>query len=261
MEAARALSLELRHVSKSFGGIRAVRDVNLEVEPGTIHALIGPNGAGKTTLINLVTGVVHPDEGTLLLDGMPSSWSPLHTSARGGLARSFQNPRPLGELTLEEHVLLGLTGYEGLGLLGLVGLGGETPGRSRDLTKQIHEILTFLGLEGLAHVPVHALPHGQRRLADLARALAVRPRLLLLDEPAAGLMSQEVLALAKVLGQLREDGLSILVVEHNMDFILNLADRVTVLDHGSVIARGTPADVVRDPAVISAYLGPRHAIA
>lgn len=252
-------SLEIQHVSKSFGGIRAVQDASILVQRGTIHAVIGPNGAGKTTLINLITGVFRPVGGSMALDGVPTRWRPLHIMARQGIVRTLQNAKPLGDMTVLDHVLLGLAGREGLGLGSL--LRGAKQSRSES-SRHIALALEILGLLGIAHLastPALELPQGHRRLLEMARALAVRPRILLLDEPAAGLVAQEIQDLAVVLGKLRDAGLTILLVEHHMDFVLSVSDRITVLDHGSVIACGLPEQILKNEQVIAAYLGPSDA--
>jgi branched-chain amino acid transport system permease protein len=250
-------SLVINDLSIAFGGVRALHGVSLTVEPGTVHAVIGPNGAGKTTLINVVTGVVRPDNGHIALDGTPTAWQPLHDAARRGVVRTFQNIVLLGDLTVLEHVLLGIVGGQGLQFRRSLFARSATADRQNRAAAL--ELLGFVGLSNWADVPAHALPQGYRRLMELARALAVRPRILLLDEPAAGLVASEVSSLGRILRRLREYHVSILLVEHNVDFVLSLADKVTVLDHGVVIASGPPEVVVKDQQVIASYLGPQNA--
>ena len=248
-------NLELQGLSKSYAGVAALTDASFAVQPGQIHALIGPNGAGKSTLINCVAGLYRPDSGRVLLGGQNITALPAHARARLGLARSFQNLQLIAELTVEENVMLALPRRAGEGGVAafarwLLGRQHEEAERNRAM-----EVLRFLGIGHLATQKPGELPYGHRKLAELARTLALDPVVMLLDEPVAGLNGREAMEMAEALRRLREAGKTILLVEHNMEFVMSLADHITVLDHGVVIAEGTPQEIARDPVVIAAYLG------
>jgi ABC-type branched-subunit amino acid transport system ATPase component/ABC-type branched-subunit amino acid transport system permease subunit len=251
----RGESLEVSGLSKSYAGVAAVRDVHFEARQGTIHALIGPNGAGKSTLINCVAGLYRADEGTVRLAGQDVTALPAHQRARLGLSRTFQNLQLIGGLTVLENVMLGLPHRPGEGglravLRWLVGLPHEEAERAR-----AHAVLDVLGIAHLAERQPGELPYGHRKLVELARALTQDPTIMLLDEPVAGLNPREAQEIAAALRRLRDAGKTILLVEHNMEFVMGLSDRVTVLDHGTVIADGPPEAVQADAQVIAAYLG------
>jgi branched-chain amino acid transport system ATP-binding protein/branched-chain amino acid transport system permease protein len=242
--------LVARGVTKSFGGLRALHEVSLEVGPGTIHALIGPNGSGKTTLLDCITGMLSPDAGEVSFGGTRIDRLPPHRVAALGVARTFQQVALFGSMTAAENVLTGahprLRGGFASGALGLQeAAAGLDAGR----------LLRAVGLDGHEEQTAGSLSYGQRKRLDLARALALEPTLLLLDEPAAGRNEPEILELGRFLKRLRAAGLTILLVEHHMNFVLSLADVVTVLDEGRVVAHGDPASVRNDQAVIDAYLG------
>jgi len=245
--------LELQQLSKSYFGLAALSDVSMTVRAGTVHALIGPNGAGKSTLINTICGLYRADSGTIRLAGQDITNWPAHRRARLGLARTFQNLQLIGGLSVIENVMLGLA--ESAGLVKafrswLLGRPFESEQRDRALA-----LLGFLGIAGFANAAPGDLAYGHRKLAELARALAGRPKLMLLDEPIAGLNEEESRQIAAGIGKLRDAGVTILLVEHDMPFVMSVADEITVLDYGQKIASGTP-DVVRaDPVVVEAYLG------
>ncbi len=247
--------LSVRNLGKDFGGVRALSGVSFEVRAGDIHALIGPNGAGKTTLFNCATGVFPPSAGGVWLREHRLTGLPPHHIARLGVARTAQNLRPWRDMTVLENVLVGchLRGRRGLlsGMFRFPGTCAEEK-RLRDLALQR---LEQVHLAEYADVRVGELPLGQQRMVELTRALAADPHLLMLDEPAAGLHTRETQELGRLLTSLREQGLTILLIEHDMSLVMSICDRVVVLDHGEMIAEGTPREVQSDRRVVAAYLG------
>ena len=247
------LILQADKVTKRFAGLLANNAVDLDVRAGEVHALIGPNGAGKSTFFNMISGVDDPTEGQVRLMGQVMQGQPSRAFAALGLGRTFQHVRLLGERSVLENVALGAhrRGRQGW-LASMLRLDrAEEAAVLAEAMRQIERC----GLAEVAHTPAAALPLGQQRIVEIARALAGQPAILLLDEPAAGLRHLEKQGLATLLTQLRSEGLAILVVEHDMEFVMNLADRITVLEFGTVIAHGTPAEVQANPRVIAAYLG------
>ena len=247
--------LEVRDLSVRFGGIRAVSGVSLAVGAGEILSIIGPNGAGKTTIFNVVTGLYRPTTGEVRLGGRPISLLPPHARAQLGVARTFQNIRLFRDLTVGENVRVARYGRARAGLLESL---LRTPGFRRERSEtdaRVAALLEGVGLRDRSGELARNLPYGDQKRLELARALAVEPSVLLLDEPAAGMSTGEADALMALIRGLRDRGLAILLVEHHIRVVMGVSDRVFVLNHGERIAEGPPAAVRRDPAVIAAYLG------
>jgi len=248
-------SLAVEDVVRSFGSVRAVDDATLAVELGSITGLIGPNGAGKSTLFNCISGFLRPQSGRVLLDGKRIDRRPAHRIARAGLVRTFQTPRALTRMTVLENVVLAAPRHPG------ERLGFARAGRRREheALARAAELLELVRLDGQAGALAGTLSGGQRKLLDLARALMTEPRLLLLDEPMAGVSpTLRVELLEHILDLRRRDGITLLLVEHDLDFVMRACDRVIVMNDGRVIAQGTPDEVRRDDKVVDAYLGARH---
>ena len=246
--------LALRGVTKRFGGLSALNGVSLEVKRSEIRGLIGPNGAGKTTLLNIISGVLAPTGGGVELDGRPLTGKKSHEISRLGIARTFQQLALFGGMTVLENVMVGLHRRLG-GLFGSVVRRDSSESWGRDTAL---ELLRRFGLERSADEPIDKLSVGDRKRLELVRALATRPRVLLLDEPAAGLSPAEVKDLTGILLGLRDqDGITILLVEHIMEFVMGVSERITVLSFGEVLAEGTPDEIKADARVIEAYLGRR----
>jgi branched-chain amino acid transport system permease protein len=247
--------LTVKGLAKYFGGLRAVDGVDMEVRRGMIHALIGPNGSGKTTILNMLSGLYVPTAGEILLEGRAISGQKSHRITSRGMARTFQNIRLFGELSVLENVLIGQHGHTRSGLLTSVLQPPSQRAEEAGMRKKALEMLAFVGLKGKEFDQANSLPYGQQRLLELARALASDPKLLLLDEPAAGLNAAETDALVELLFQICDRGITILLVEHDMSLVMNVSDHITVLNFGKKIAEGSAEEVEHNQEVIDAYLG------
>lgn len=247
--------LEADKVTKRFGGLTAVDNVSFTVHPAMIKALIGPNGAGKSTMLNVLSGVYAPTSGTVRIGALQTNGRQPHEIAMLGVARTFQTVQLFGNMTVVENVMMGLHMKSRAGLAGGALRPPWVVREERQIFERAMEHLRNVGLESRAFDIATNLPYGQQRLLEMARAMAGEPRLLLLDEPAAGLSLRETEELAAFMQKVRDSGVGVLVVDHDMRLIMEISDEVVVLDHGHRIAEGTPREVQSNPAVISAYLG------
>jgi ABC-type branched-subunit amino acid transport system ATPase component len=240
---------------KSFGGVRAVHDISFSVPSGSVFAIIGPNGAGKSTLLNLMSGIHQPDAGTVVFDGADLGRLPAHRRVRLGIARTFQKIRLFRHLSVADNVMAGFHRHHAIPAWQYVCHGRRFRDDQAAFRREAARLLQFAGLEHHADTLAGSLAYGEQRMLEIARALATRPRLLMIDEPAAGLNAAEVDRLFDRIAALRADNVTVVLVEHNMDLVMRIADRILVIDYGQRLFEGGPAEVQSNPAVIAAYLG------
>ena len=248
-------ALRLQGVGKRFGGLQAVSPFDMSIEPGRITGLIGPNGAGKTTVVNLITGVYKLSEGRIMFGDQDLSTAPRHEVARAGLARTYQTIRLLPDATVLENVVIGMYRHQTTSLLAqMFGLPSSRAETAR-FRAEAQRLLERFGMTRYADYPAGALSYGDQRRVEMMRALALKPKVLLLDEPVAGINDVEAERLGEIFRTLAKEGMAVLLIEHNMRFVTRLCDHVYVLDSGQLIAQGSAAEVVSNPTVIKAYLG------
>ena len=250
--------LNISGVNKRFGGLQALTEVGIKIMQGQIYGLIGPNGAGKTTFFNVITGLYQPDSGSFELAGKPYSPSAPHEVARAGIARTFQNIRLFGEMTALENVMVGRHVRTRQGVFGAIFRHKAARDEEAAIRRRAQELLDFVGIGAFANRTAKYLSYGDQRRLEIARALATDPQLLALDEPAAGMNATEKLALRELLVKIKNEGKTVLLIEHDVKLMMGLCDRITVLEYGKQIAEGLPAEIQKNEAVIKAYLGGAH---
>ena len=247
--------LKLSAIGKRFGGLTALEGISFSVAKGSITGIIGPNGAGKTTLFNVATGIYPPSEGAVLLEGKDISALPPERRARLGLVRTFQNIELFGKMTVLENVMVGLHTQSSCGLFSCAFRMPWQMSEERRIRAKAKEWLAFAGISELESVEAGTLSFGKGRLLEIARAMALEPKLLLMDEPAAGLNSRETAELAELIKRIRDHGVTVALVEHDMDLVMDICDALVVLNLGTMLAEGTPREIQDNQAVVTAYLG------
>ena len=247
--------LEVKNVTKKFGGLVAVNEVSFDVEEGSITALIGPNGAGKTTLFNCISGFYEPTEGSVFLEDEKINGKDPEKILKMGLARTFQLVKNFDGMTLVENIMTAAHSYSGKQFLNTMFNTRKVRTSEKELSDKAHEILNFLGLDDVSHMYPHEVSYGKQRLIEIGKVLATNAKILLLDEPAAGLNDSETRNLLNTMREIQKMGKTILIVEHNMKFVMELAEKIVVLDFGQKIAEGVPDEIRKNTKVIEAYLG------
>jgi branched-chain amino acid transport system ATP-binding protein len=250
--------LSVKGVNKSFGGLKALSEVGLQVKKNTVYGLIGPNGAGKTTFFNVITGLYEPDSGEFILNGVHYQPTAVHEVAKAGIARTFQNIRLFGNMTALENVMVGRHVRTKGGVLGSIFNTKAVREEEMQIKERAQALLDYVGIGEYHDYTARNMAYGLQRRLEIARALATDPKLLALDEPAAGMNSTEKLDLTKLLKKISADGVTILIIEHDVKLIMELCDEMTVLDYGKILAQGKPEDVRKNKDVIEAYLGGGH---
>lgn len=250
--------LEVKNVTMRFGGLYALEDASMQVQDGEIRGLIGPNGSGKTTMLNVITGFYVPAEGTIALDGVVISGKPTNLVAKAGIARTFQNIALFPDMTALENVVTATCTHQNINLLEAAFHTRKMKAEEQKCYDRAYELLEFVGLKDKADLKSKNLPYGQQRLLEIARLLATGPKIVLLDEPVAGMNEQESAEAAKLVHKLRETGVTVILIEHHMKFVMDLCDTITVLNGGKKIAEGTPEEIQNNETVIECYLGKKR---